>query len=195
MNEIQRVVSRIARPDRLWSRSECLARPSPVPKVPGLYGWYFRELPPCVAASGCVHSQGCALLYVGIAPTRPFGIDGRPSTSSLRSRIRTHYSRNAEGSTLRLTLGSLLAASLGLRRASSTSKSFGNGEHKLSEWMAANAYVSWIEHSEPWLIEPAVIASLDLPLNLAHNPAHPFRAQLLHARSKLKRPLSITPGV
>lgn len=179
------MVSRIARPDRLWSRFECLARPSPVPKGPGLYAWYFRELPPSVDAGGCAHFQGCALLYLGIAPTRQLGLDGRPSTSALRSRIRTHYSGNAESSTLRLSLGSLLAESLELRRASGTSKSFGHGERRLSEWMAANAYVTWVEHSEPWLIEPAVIASLDLPLNLAHNPAHPFRAQLLHARSQL----------
>src|SRR5260370_8609121 len=101
MDEIQRIVALITRPDRLWSRSECLARPSPVPRAPGLYGWYFRELLG-VDATGCVHAYGCAHLYVGIAPTRAFAINGRPSTSSLSARIRVHYSDNPASSPLSL---------------------------------------------------------------------------------------------
>jgi hypothetical protein len=150
-----------------------------------LYGWYFDELPPGIDATRCVYANGFALLYVGIAPTRALGLDGRPSKSSLKSRIRMHYAGNAESSTLRLTLGSLLAPQLGLRRASTSSKSFGEGERRISEWMDANAYVTWIEHAEPWSIEPGVIASLNLPLNLAHNPDHPFRERLRQARSSL----------
>jgi hypothetical protein len=49
--------------------------------------------------------------------------------------------------------------------------------------MEANAYVTWFEHPVPWSIEPGVIASLNLPLNLAHNPNHPFRAQLQRGRT------------
>lgn len=39
------------------------------------------------------------------------------------------------------------------------------GEAKLSQWMADNARVSWIEQSEPWDLESQLISQLDLPLN------------------------------
>jgi hypothetical protein len=58
-------------PGRVWSRGEVLARPSPVPDAGGVYGWWFRRLPPLVDASGCCQHEGLALLYVGISPRRP----------------------------------------------------------------------------------------------------------------------------
>ena len=185
MDEIDSVLSRLTRPEHLWSRSECLSRPSPVPATAGLYGWYFRELPPGVDGNGCVRREEFTLLYVGIAPSRPLGHNGLRSTSSLRSRIRMHYAGSAEGSTLRLSLGALLAKKLGLRRdPTSTSKSFGEGEVKLSNWMEANACVTWVEQAEPWSIETSVIARLYLPFNLAHNRDHPFWAHLTRSRSR-----------
>jgi hypothetical protein len=51
---------------------------------------------------------------------------------------------NAEGSTLRLTLGCLLADELGieLRRVGSGKRfTFSTGEKRLSEWMEANARI------------------------------------------------------
>jgi len=185
VDNIDTTVSGLAKPERLWSRSECLSRPTPVPGAPGLYGWYFRELPAGFDASDCVHRYGCALLYVGIAPTRALGNNGLPSTSSLRSRIRIHYAGNAESSTLRLTLGSLLAATLNLSRdPARRSKSFGEGERRISNWMAENAYVTWVVHDKPWSIEEQVIASLNLPFNLAHNRGHAFWQYLTEARSR-----------
>ncbi len=188
MGEAVGIVARLSEPHRLWSRSECLTKPSPVPKVAGLYGWYFREvpLPADVDTTTCVRSSGGVLLYVGIAPTRPLGLNGRPSTSSLRSRIRQHYAGNAEGSTLRLTLGTLLAPQLRLTRASMTSKSFGEDENAINAWMSANAYVTWAEHPAPWSVERQVINALNLPLNLADNLDHPFRTRLRQARSALR---------
>ncbi len=82
-------------PERLWSRAEVLTRPTPIPPVPGIYGWHFANAPdPALDAN--------RLLYVGIAPRhmRP-----RVSGQSLRTRIRYHFRGNAAGSTLRLTLG------------------------------------------------------------------------------------------
>ena len=32
----------VTKPERLWSRSEVLAKSSPVPRGPGLYAWYFK---------------------------------------------------------------------------------------------------------------------------------------------------------
>ena len=185
MNNAGSVLTHLTQPDRLWSRSECLSHPSPVPASYGLYGWYFHELPTGVDGSGCVRKLGCTLLYVGIAPSRPVGHNGLPSTQSLRNRIRMHYAGNAEGSTLRRSLGVLLRTKLKLQAdLTRKSKSFGEGEARLSDWMERYAYVSWIEHPEPWAIEKQVIERLDLPLNLAHNRAHPFWMNLTEARSR-----------
>jgi len=185
VNDVDLILARLTHPNRLWSRSECVSRPSPVPATPGLYGWYFQELPSGLDGSGCIEVDRRRLLYVGIAPSRPLARDGLPSTSTLRSRIRMHYAGNAEGSTLRFTLGSLLAADLRLQQdPTRRSKSFGEGEVWLSEWMQRNAYVTWIQYPEPWEIERKVVEKLDLPLNLAHNRSHPFWRHLSKARSR-----------
>jgi hypothetical protein len=93
----------------------------------------------------------------------------------LRKRLWTHYAGNAAGSTLRLTLGCLLAAQLGfqLRRVGSGRRyTFTNpGEQLLDEWMAEHAFVVWLEVDRPWEAETMVLSSgLRLPLNLAGNP-------------------------
>src|SRR3954451_16461270 len=95
-------------PAKLWRRDEILnARPSPVPNAAGVYAWYFASLPSAIDVSGCHTHHGLPMLYVGIAPKKPYA-DGRRSKSTLRQRVRYHYRGNAEGSTLRLTLGCLL---------------------------------------------------------------------------------------
>ena len=74
-------------PERLWSRDEVLSRPCPVPAEPGVYAWFFRDLPGSVAIDGCVINDGMTLLYVGISPDKP----NRPdSKQSLRTRLKYH---------------------------------------------------------------------------------------------------------
>ena len=86
--DIQDVLDRLVKPTRLWSRSKVLARPSPVPMRPGVYGWYFRQLPWPIDPTDCVAWDGCTLLYGGIAPNAP-PTNGRPaSQQTLRRRIR-----------------------------------------------------------------------------------------------------------
>lgn len=106
---------------RLFSRAEVLASPCPVPREPGVYGWWFRRVPGGMDTSGCLKRDGFVLLYTGISPRRPPSNGRGPSSQRLRDRVRYHYSGNAEGSTLRKTLGSLLAdeAGLELRRVGS----------------------------------------------------------------------------
>jgi hypothetical protein len=168
-------------PRRLYSRSEVLTHPSPVPDRPGVYGWYFRTIPDAVDASRCNEINGLRLLYVGIAPRRAIG-----SRASLRSRLRSHYRGNAEGSTLRLTIGCLLG--LELRRVGSgTVMTFGPAEVDLSNWMADNAFVTWVEDSKPWLLESTLISGLDLPLNLDQNTQHSFHPSLSQLRREARR--------
>jgi hypothetical protein len=176
-------------PDRLWAREEVLQRPCPVPAASGMYAWFFREVPPGVAVHRCVTRNDATLLYVGIAPRAP-STAGKVSSSTLRSRIRQHYRGNASGSTLRLTLGCLLRERLGIRLCRTGAKdrlTFADGEQKLSDWMAANASVCWVEHPRPWDIEERVITELRPPLNLAANRTHPFHASLTALRREMKR--------
>jgi hypothetical protein len=158
-----------------------------VPKRPGLYGWFFKEAPPGVPLQNCLFRNEMPLLYIGIAPKEPRmnGTIQKESTQSLRHRIQYHYWSNAEGSTLRLTLGCLLAFQLGLelrRVGGGRRMTFGLGEARLSEWMASHAYVTWFEHLAPWEPEARLFSNLSLPLNLAGNGAHPYSRELRDIR-------------
>lgn len=109
---------RLALPATAVDRAEVLAHPSPVPREAGFYGWFFRSIPHGVPVDRCIRGDGLPLLYAGIAPKPPPSSAGTPSTQTLRHRIARHYRGNAAGSTLRLTLGCLLAEVLARHRAS-----------------------------------------------------------------------------
>jgi hypothetical protein len=188
-------------PVRFYGRADVLARPSPVPARDGVYGWWFRELPPQVDAQDCRQRDGLTLLYAGISPNRP-PQNGRPaSRQNLRQRINYHYTGNAEGSTLRKTLGCLLADELGirLRRVGSGNRmTFVEGEHALSDWMGKNARVSWVVRDFPWQLEDELIATLDLPLNLQGNAHNRFHPLLTRARARCvaqARELAVVPNL
>lgn len=177
-------------PTHLFKRDEVLSRPSPVPRAPGVYAWYFREIPPGVPASGCVQCGGATLLYIGISPSAPPNNGKLPSKQTLMHRVRYHYHGNAEGSTLRLTLGCLLAGELGieLRRVGrGTRMTFGAGEAKLSDWLSRNAFVAFQVCDRPWELEESLIATVSLPLNLDQNRHHAFHAELSRLRKTAKQ--------
>jgi hypothetical protein len=163
-----------------------LARPSPAPATPGIYAWYLPPLPIAVDCSGCVEVDGRRLLYVGISPKPPQANGTATSRQQLRRRLRQHYRGNAAGSTLRLTLGYVLAAQLGLqlRRVGSGQRlTFADGEQALSGWMGSHARVCWMTHPRPWELEQALVVRLDLPLNLDGNAHHPFSPNLRSLRA------------
>ena len=171
----------LTEPLKLWSRSEVLARPCPVPDEPGVYAWYIREVPDGVPADSCITHGDHTLIYVGISPKKPPANGASPSKQTLRKRLRYHYRGNASGSTLRLTLGCLLAEQLGIqlrRVGGGTRLTFADGEAKLSAWMAQNAFVVWAVHPQPWEPERELISRLSLPLNLDQNAEHPFHSTL-----------------
>ncbi|HGG9149041.1 TPA: GIY-YIG nuclease family protein [Enterobacter cloacae] len=186
-NKITKQISKVSRmfdfyPEKIYSRTEVMSKPSPVPPVNGIYFWWFKEIPPGVPTEGCVTSDGYTLLYVGISPDQR----GKPnSRSNLKKRIKTHYSGNAAGSTLRRTLGVLLSSSSGfpLRRVGSGSRmTFTHtGEQWLDVWMEKNARVHWIPVEAPWELEDKLIASIPLPLNIQGN-AHEFKITLSEMR-------------
>jgi len=165
----------------LLRRREVLALPCPVPEESGIHGWYFATAPPGVPTRGCHRRSGAWLLYLGISPSRA------GTKQNLRRRIRGHLRGNASGSTLRLSLGCLLTRSLGIRLQKVGSRlHFGDGEQALDEWLDANGRVCWVTHARPWAVESSLIARLSLPLNLDHNGAHPFAAELSTRRWKAR---------
>ncbi|TRW45312.1 hypothetical protein FJ693_10030 [Georgenia yuyongxinii] len=188
--------SALLNPDRLWTRREVLERPGPVPPAPGVYAWYFTGVPPEVPIEYCHVANGEVLLYVGISPKRP-SADGTFSRQTLRTRVRYHYRGNAYGSTLRLTLGSLLADQLGisLRRVGTRGRrlTFSSGEAALSEWMDQHARVCWLVDAEPWLTETRILKDVNLPLNLDQNTRSGFHAQLSKARARQREQARISP--
>lgn len=171
-------------PEKTYSRAEVMSRSTPVPAANGVYFWWFKDLPPCVPTDGCIEKDGYTLLYVGISPDKK----GKPnSKANLKTRIKTHFGGNAEGSTLRRTLGVLLAAEsqFPLRRVGSGNRTTltHSGEQWLDRWMAQNAKVHWMTHDEPWILEESLISSIPLPLNIQGN-AHAFKPLLSAMRSK-----------
>ena len=188
---LKSVFSNITNPKKLWSRSEVLSRPCPIPQKRGLYAWYFKTIPPEVPVDGCNVADGKTLLYVGISPKNT------KSKQDLRKRVITHFSGNAEGSTLRLTLGVLLSplSDFFLRRVGSGKrKTFTHvGEQWLDNWMEENAFVYWLEHEIPWSIEREVLTKFSLPLNIQDNEHHAFSKTLSSIRVKAKKEANSLP--
>lgn len=171
-------------PEKTYSRTEVMSRPTPVPAVNGVYFWWFKEIPAGVPTEDCIENNGYTLLYVGISPDKK----GKPkSKANLKTRIKTHFSGNAEGSTLRRTLGILLAAesNFPLRRVGSGTRTTftHSGEQWLDQWMERNAKVHWVTHDEPWILEERLINGITLPLNIQGN-THSFKPFLSAMRSK-----------
>ncbi|MFE9658055.1 GIY-YIG nuclease family protein [Micromonospora sp. NPDC006431] len=187
----------LLRPARLCRAEEVRGRDCPIPAAPGVYAWYFTSLPRLVPVAGCHKQHGAVLLYVGISPKAP-PVNGRPpSRQTIRSRIRYHYRGNAAGSTLRLTLGSLLADELeiGLRRVGSGNRlTFGReGEKRLTAWMVEHAQVVWTATDQPWKLEEELIRSCVLPLNLDQNRHSPFHSQLSALRAAQRAHARLLP--
>ena len=171
---MERHIQRLLNPEHLYIASEILRRPYPVPASPGVYAWYFDAPLPLINITACHRIDGGALLYVGISPKAP-SLNKLPSRSTLRKRIWTHYRGNAEGSTLRRTLGCLLSSKLGiqLRRVGSGGRyTLTNpGEQALDHWMDRHAFLTWVEVEAPWEIEKKLLSSgLSLPLTSWRDP-------------------------
>jgi hypothetical protein len=133
-------------------------------------------MPAFVPLEGAPQFRGMTLLYVGTSK-RPLG-----------ERLREHVIDDTSRSTLRRSIGCLLAEHLQIefvvkRQSRGTRCHFGfdpTGELALSNWMEENARVSWVEHNQPSLLEDYLIKTLIIPMNIKGN-RHPF-ARVLHSR-------------
>ncbi|GHH45966.1 GIY-YIG nuclease family protein [Lentzea cavernae] len=143
-----------------------------VPRKPGVYVWFFDEIPADVPTEGCHVGEHGTALYVGIATVK----------RTLRSRLRNHFRGNASGSTLRLTLGCHL--DLPLRQVGSR-LTFGDQEPVVSEWLAEHGRVACVAHDDPESLEQELLGTGRFPLNIKDNP-HPY-AKLVSERRAAAR--------
>ena len=178
-------IKSLTNPSIFYSRSAVLTKPSPVPMESGVYAWFFKEIPDITPTDECVTKDGLTLLYVGISPDKV----GKPnSKQNLRKRITNHYRGNAEGSTLRRSLGVLLTGQSGfpLRRVGSGNRTTFThlGEQWLDNWMEENAFVCWVKHDRPWELEDELLGTLSLPLNIKGNRDHLFADRLSRLRKE-----------
>ena len=174
----------------LYAWSDLDSNAAVPPALPGVYAWFFTAPPEAVPTSGCVKRDGAYLLYVGISPGRTL------STQNLRTRILFHFRGNAEGSTLRLTLGCLLEARLGtvLRRVGSgRRRTFGLQEAALTNWIQQHARVTWIVNETPHRLETHLVSTLALPLNLDQNKSHSFHRSLSELRRRARKRANAEP--
>lgn len=165
-------------PTHLIQRHEIKEKQQNIPAEHGVYFWWIKDLPVNIPLDSCIRYGAYSLVYAGISPDKK----GKPnSKATLKTRIRTHYFGNAEGSTLRRTLGVLLAEQSGypLRRVGSGKRmTFTHlGEQWLDQWMQENAAVSYIVMPEPWIVEEELLKQISLPLNLKGNE-HEFKSSL-----------------
>ncbi|WP_104044049.1 GIY-YIG nuclease family protein [Arthrobacter sp. ZGTC412] len=164
--------------------------PADVNKAPskkGVYGWLFVPGTLPVPDAPYAHTDGFDLLYVGIAPKRP-GTNGKESASRLRSRLPAHSKKDASRSTLRLTLGVLLAEELNLSLGIHKGRlNWGvDGEARLTGWINTNARVAWVENQTPWVVEDELLERASLPLNIDRR-TDAFSQELKDRRDKARR--------
>jgi len=106
--------------------------------------------------------------------------------SSLNERIKNqHTNGNAEGSTLRFSLGCLLEDKLKIQLCQVEPKRFDN-EEKLTNWINENALIVWTLDDKPWLKEVDFIKKTSPPLNIQHNRQHPFCPSLIRIRAEAR---------
>ena len=166
-------------PSRLYGVEELRAAPTLIPAERGVYGWWFDRPPPDVPIDGTEVASGWRLLYVGVAGRRSDG------SRTLRKRLANHVRGPVATSTLRRTLAVLLAEelSLDLARRAAGKMTIGDGEVRLTAWMAKHARVAWVVVAEPRTLELELITDGPrLPLNI-EGSADAFAATLRRRRN------------
>lgn len=163
MSDTSLTAERILHPVSLQAVAEVRASPA----SPGIYGWWVKKGTLDIPDAPYQDKDGHQLLYVGISPRRPSAA-GRKSKSTVRDRLVTHATKDASRSTLRRTLGVLLADDLGLTLGVHRGREhYGpEGEALISHWLDANARIAWVIDAEPWEAEEALLAQATLALNL-----------------------------
>jgi hypothetical protein len=167
-------------PWTLFTLGDVLNKPSAAPDQPGIYAWWFDELPN-VPLEGALEQCGFRLAYIGIAAHR------EGSRRTLRQRLRNHCKGPIATSTLRRSLAAILIDKLDLHPfvEAKKVKLVEIEETRLSDWIAANGRVAWITNDTPWVYETELLKDgPPLALNIKGND-HIFVQKLLALRKRL----------
>jgi hypothetical protein len=179
-DRVTELVNLLADPGR---RAATSTFPRPADRVdePGLYAWYVDAEGAAALSRGLGGGIRAGLIYAGQA-------GAGASSATLRSRIGgNHANGTVRGSTFRLTLAAILAGELGLRRQPGSALA-GDGETRLSRWMAGHLQVAvapYPDRARLAAVEDAVLARLDPPLNLQGMQPTPLRSRLTRLRAAL----------
>lgn len=179
------VLARLEDPSAARSIHDFLSEAAPDLRVGGVYSWWVDSAGAEDLSRGLGHPVAAGLIYAGLAgATR---VSGKASSNTLWGRIATmHLGKRHQFSTLRLSLGSLLA------------EAHGHGEIdevELTAWMHAHlrvvtAPVGDVDSIDA--LESDLLSRLDPPLNLAKVAKTPTRLRLSALRrkygSRTKRP-------
>ncbi len=146
-------------------------------RVPGMYSWWIDEAGAGDLTMGLGHRIQPGLIYAGLAGATRSG--GTASSNTLWGRIATmHLGKKHEFSTLRRSLGSIIAEAHGQPTID---------EEQLTRWMYAHLRVIPIPVADVDTLdrlESEILTELDPPLNLAKVPKTPLRVRLSALRKK-----------
>lgn len=146
-------------------------------RMPGLYSWWVDREGAADLSSGLGHRVEPGLLYAGLAGATRSG--GSTSSNTLWGRIATmHLGKRHEFSTLRLSIGSILASAYEEQAID---------EVQLTRWMHAHLKVVAIPLADGDSLgdlETEILAELDPPLNLAKVAKTPLRQRLSALRKQ-----------
>lgn len=156
--------------------------PGPL-RVPGLYSWWVDNVGANDLSAGLDVPVAAGLIYAGLAGATRWP-SGQASSNTLWSRINgMHLGSRHEFSTLRLTLGSILAEAHGWGRID---------EAALTGWMEEHLRIVLVPFPDPdslGQMEHDVLRLLDPPLNLSKVDGTELRARIsvLRAAYGVKR--------
>lgn len=149
-------------------------------RLPGLYSWQVDETGAEDLTRGLGYDVAPGLIYAGLAGATRRG--GSTSANTLWGRIATmHLGNRHEFSTLRYSLGSILASAHGLPTID---------ESLLTQWMYAHLRVIAVPVADADTLdglESELLSELDPPLNLAKVAKTPMRARLSALRKQFGR--------
>ena len=178
-DDIHTIRKWLSKPPICYEASSLEEKKQSIPKTKGVYAWYFAHGELNVPSNSYFRVDDFELLYIGI-------------TGNLRRRIYSkHINGNADGSTLRFSLGILLrrkGSPLEPKRKGIKKRIEWSNEDYLTEWICDNALVAWIEHKHPKLVEEQAVKNFGclLPLNIEHNKENLFAQDLKRERNQMR---------
>jgi hypothetical protein len=171
-----------------------LRHPDRIPDVPGVYAALFPQGIELLARWG----------YFSLDSRPPSTIDDHPGLDvgmtaklGIAQRIDNHIRGDARVSSLRMSLGALLRKRLRLSAVTAPRKTyfhFGDGEARLSSWMADNVLIGIHACDDPATLERSLIHDGVFPLNITDRRAHPFSRQLVAKRRDVVAGALCVPG-